>query len=72
MTAAAAGRTQLRGSRIAESSQVSSSSWASSVRLTSVELEPLREVGGRVDRRQRLAQQGLEIGGAGAHRYSVS
>src|SRR5581483_10156415 len=35
-TAAAAGLTQLRGSRMALSSQESSSSWASSVRLTSV------------------------------------
>src|SRR6516165_7440157 len=45
-TAARAGRTQLRGSRMAESSQASSSSWASSVRLTNVSSSRSRRCAG--------------------------
>ena len=69
-TSAAAGRPQLRGSRIAESSQDSSSSAAISVMLVERRREPFREGIRRLNRGERLAQKRLDVGSRFAHLYS--
>ena len=61
-TSAAAGRAQLRGSRIAESSHASSSSAAISVIEVRVLSSAHDQILGRLDRRERFAQEPLEVG----------